>query len=218
MSEKVAQFWNTRKGIDFDLKAQESGRMQAIERIADLARPYFAQDGITSIDLGCGTGLFAKAVGNRKIVGVDFSEPFLEVARERMDRVIQQSVFEVHLKANSVNNAVSLFVLDDYPSDQKISFFRQVFAWLKPGGCFFFAAYSPNDERMGKLKGQININTKADFTIYLESASTYQDMLSACDFTLLQSEVMGTCGKYEVEAKPTDVKREFILIVARKPL
>ncbi|NKB68472.1 MAG: methyltransferase domain-containing protein [Candidatus Latescibacteria bacterium] len=217
MTEKVIQFWTSRAGKDFDRKAGRSGRLPAIERLAEWARPHLMGDQTTAIDLGCGTGLFAQAVGNRNIIGIDCSESFAEIARQRMDKVILQSLFEVQFPPSSIGQASSLFVIDDYPIDQKRAFFRQIFAWLKPGGRLFFAAYSPNDERMGTHKVQINQASQADFTIYLEEAAVYESLLSAGGFQILQSELLTAKGYYQnLGAASIAVGREFILLEAQK--
>ena len=217
MGQQITQFWNTRKGEDFDLRAQTSGRILAIERMAALARPHLNTDDKISIDLGCGTGLFAKTVGHRQIIGFDFSEPFLDIARQRMDKTVQKSLFELQLESNSVDNAVSLFVIDDYPSHQKTSFFSQVFTWLKPGGHFFFAAYSPADERMGKKKVQINTKTAAEFEIFLEDSISYENRLADCGFKVSLTELLSATGHYKIETESIAVQREFILLIAQKP-
>jgi 2-polyprenyl-3-methyl-5-hydroxy-6-metoxy-1,4-benzoquinol methylase len=120
--DAVREFWNARESKEFDSRTRRSGRMGAINRVAALAKPYLSREGAVSIDLGCGTGLFAEAVGVRSIIGVDFSSSLLAVARRRMDTVWHQNIFDLRLAEISVDNVVSLFVIDDYPSDKKRSF------------------------------------------------------------------------------------------------
>ena len=191
--------------------------MEAINRVAAIAKPYLSQKGAVSIDLGCGTGLFAEAVRVRSIIGVDFSSPFLTSARRRMDTVWEQNIFDLQLAKNSVDNIISLFVIDDYPSEKKRMFFRQVFSFLKPGGHFFFAAYSPNDERMGRLREVIDAKARVSFEIYLEDASFYEDRLQECGFAIDKTEIIKTSGLYETGPQAIRLKREFIVIVAWKP-
>jgi hypothetical protein len=108
-------------------------------------------------------------------------------------------------------------VIDDYPSDKKETFFRQAFSFLKPGGHFFFAGYSPNDERMGKLKNMINAKAKVNFEICLEDASFYKNRLRECGFIVDKTEIFKTTGTYEIETQIMRLKREFILMVAESP-
>jgi ubiquinone/menaquinone biosynthesis C-methylase UbiE len=218
MYDAIMKYFNKRTGEDFDSRARILGRMPAIARMAAIAEPYLSQEGVVSMDLGCGTGLFAEAVGVRSIIGVDFSSALLNSARERMDVVWQQSIFDLQLAKNSVDNIVSLFVIDDYPSEKKRVFFGQVFSFLKPQGHFFFAAYSPKDERMGTLREVIKAKAKErdSLKVYLEDASFYENMLQECGFAIDKSEKINANGVLEVGRQVMRLKREFILIVARK--
>ncbi len=171
MHHTVAQFWNTAHPDQFENTTIRSGRMSAIVRMAQLARPYVAQPDSVAVDLGCGTGLFAKTLNVAHIYGVDISAPFLMHARQHMAAVARQSVVSPGLKLSSVDHIVSLFVIDDYPADIKQTFFAQVWDAMRSDGWFFFAAYSPNDERMGTLKHSVNQHTGRDFTIYSVSKS-----------------------------------------------
>ena len=100
------EFWNAKNAEKFDSRSRSSGRMEAINRVAAIAKPYLSQEATVSIDLGCGTGLFAEAVGVRSIIGVDFSSPFLTSSRRRMDIVWEQNIFGLQLAKNSVDNIV----------------------------------------------------------------------------------------------------------------
>lgn len=210
---RVKRFWGDRSPEDFDSTAKVSGRMVAIKRMAGIAEPYLSKN-VLSIDLGCGTGLFEKVVGCRDIIGVDFSMSFLSLAQKRMDKVMKGDIFELPFKNNTVDNIISLFVIDDYPNKQKEKFFQQVFSLLKKHGRFFFSAYSPGDERMGKMRKLINEVSQLDFEVYLEDSCFYEETLKKCGFDIIKSEVINTDGLYT--RIPIKVRREFILIVARK--
>ena len=77
MYDVVMEFWNAKNAEDFDANSRVSGRMEAISRVAELAKPHLLRKGTVSIELGCGTGLFAEVVGSMGIVGVDLSSAFL---------------------------------------------------------------------------------------------------------------------------------------------
>ncbi len=191
--------------------------MEAIRRVANYAKRHLSKKDAVSLDLGCGTGLFAEAVGVRSIIGVDFSSPLLTLAQKRMDTVWEKDVFNLQLSENSVDNIVSLFVMDDYLAAKKRFFFEQVLRFLKPRGHFFFAAYSPNDERMGSMCQVINTKAGLSFEIHLESVSFYKDALHLCRFIIEKVEIFRTSGLYDIGTESISVKREFILIVAQKP-
>ncbi len=218
MYDAIMEYFNKSNGEDFDSGARSSGRLQAVARMAAIAKPYLSQEGVVSMDLGCGTGLFAEAVGVRNIIGVDFAPSLLNSAREKMDTVWRQNIFDLQLAQNSVDNIATLFVIDDYPSDKKCMFFKQVFSFLKPQGHFFFAAYSPKDERMGTQREAIRAKAKApdSFEVYLEDTYFYENTLLECGFAIDKSEVVNTNGVFEIGQQVIRLNREFILIVARK--
>lgn len=216
MNDSTAEFWNAGEANKFDQRTEESGRLTAIQRMVELAEPYIHHQDHVTIDLGCGTGLFAKLANNQNIIGVDFSTPLLKLASERMVTTCQESVFDFHKPDSTVNNIISLFVIDDYPNSQKISFFRKVFSLLTSQGHFFLATYSPLDERMGKLKSKINALIDNDFESYLESITYYKQKLRECGFEIEDAESVKTVGSYSQNSKTIELNREFDLIVAKK--
>jgi SAM-dependent methyltransferase len=217
----VREHWHTRDPSDFECTVKTSGRLEPLKIIAEWARPYVSRQDALSIDLGCGTGLFEEIVRCRNIVGVDFSPPFLELARKRMAIVIERDIFDLGCQDDIADNVVSLFVVDDYKPEKKIEFFEEIYRLLKRGGRFFFAAYSPRDERMGALRNEFSEKIGIrKFRIFLENASSYEDKLRKSGFLIDRSETVNTVGFYQPQStneRPISVQREFILIVGRKP-
>jgi SAM-dependent methyltransferase len=218
--DAVREHWRTGNPDDFERVVRTSGRLEPIKIIAEWARPYVSRQDTLSIDLGCGTGLFEEIVGCRNIVGVDYSPAFLRLARRRMTIVIERDIFSLPCKDRIADNVVTLFVVDDYEAPRKVEFFEEVHRLLKLGGRFFFAAYSPRDERMGTLRDEFSDKTEIrQFRIFLEDASSYEDKLRRCGFLVDRSEVISTVGSCQpllISGPPINVKREFILIVGRK--
>jgi SAM-dependent methyltransferase len=218
--DAVRGHWQTRDPYDFDRVLRSSGRLEPLKIVGEWARSYVSRQDALSIDLGCGTGMFEEIIGCRNIVGVDFSPTFLQLARRRMTIVIERDLFDLTCKDSIVDNVVSLFVIDDYVSEKKVKFFTKVNRLLKGGGRFFFAAYSPRDERMGTLRHEIDWGTGvSEFKIYLEDATSYEGKLRRCGFLIDRSEVIKSVGYYQPRAiaeAPIRVRREFILVVARK--
>lgn len=217
MNDAITEFWNTRDPDAFDAGVRRSGRMEAVRRVATISKPHVHREGAVSIDLGCGTGLFSEAAGVRDIIGVDFSSSLLDLAKTRMNTVLQKNIFDLTLAKDSVDNAISLFVIDDYPSERKRAFFSKVFSFLKPGGHFFFAAYSPRDERMGKMREAIDSKAGARLEVHLEDSASYEDKLKECGFIIDSSEVFRTHGVFGIGFREMKLRREFIIISARKP-
>jgi SAM-dependent methyltransferase len=221
LDKAVREHWHTRDPSDFECTVKTSGRLEPLKIVAEWARPYVSRRDALSIDLGCGTGLFEEIVRCRNIVGVDFSPRFLQFARKRMTIVIERDIFDLRCQDSIADNVISLFVIDDYKPEKKIYFFKEVHHLLRRGGRFFFAAYSPRDERMGTLRSRFNEKMRIKkFEIFLEDASSYEDELRKCGFLVDRSEVIntvGSCQPLSINEPPINVKREFILIVGRKP-
>jgi len=186
--------------------------------MAELARPHLSKENAVSIELGCGTGLFAEIVGARSIIGVDVSPSMVAQARRRMDVVWEKDIFELELETNSFYNIVSLFVIDDYMSEAKTSFFSKIHKALKPDGRFFFTAYSPNDGYMGSLKKVSLKDGSGSFPVHIEDEQFYQHMLLETGFTIESAEIVNSKGILDKEGQKTQLMREFILIIARKSL
>lgn len=170
------------------------------------------------MDLGCGTGIFAKTVGITNIIGVDISPTMLEIARTRMKRVYEGDIFDLRLEQNSVDNVITLFVLADYTSEKKLDFLRQIYSYLKQGGHFFFSAYSPNDGYMGKSARERSIMREGggSYEVYLEDMLTYKNMLENAGFRIEKIRTIGSEGIFVRDSKITSFDREFIVIVALK--
>ena len=71
---------------------------------------------------------------------------------------------------------------------------------------------------MGTLREVIKAKAKErdSLEVYLEDASFYEDMLQECGFAIDKSEKINANGVLEVGQQVMRLKREFILIVARK--
>ena len=216
MNRPVTAFWSSRNAEDFDAIARNSGRIAALRRVSALAKPAISREDATSIDLGCGTGLFAGVVGVRSLVGVDFSDALLASARERMGTVLQHEIFDLPFAEDSIDNIVSLFVIDDYPSEKKAKFFATVFSLLKPSGNFFFAAYSPHDERMGTWHGAFNRKGQESIEVYLEDVSSYKRWFRRCGLLLNQTEIITAEGEFRLGTQKIMLRREFIVMVGQK--
>ncbi len=198
--------WRTRDAQAFDLSSHSSGRLPAIERVAELAGPRATSSRLLTLEVGCGTGLFAKAARARHLIGLDISVPMLHVARTRMDRVCQQDLFHPGVRPESVDNLVCLFVVDDYPTDDKRSFFHFARAVLRRDGHVFLAAYSPADEYMGRTR------SATEPAVYLESRQAYLDYLAEADLSVYSSETLHATGQIDVGGS---IRREFLLFAAK---
>ena len=218
MSDTVERYWRKRDAEGYDSRVDRSGRMKAYQWMAAQAKPHLTKKGVISMDLGCGTGIFAKAVGIKNIIGVDISPTMLEIARTRMERVYEGNIFDLRLEQNSVDNIITLFVLADYPSEKKLDFLKQVYSCLKQGGRFFFSAYSPDDGYMGKSARERASMREGggSYEVHLEDALTYRNMLENAGFRIEKIGTIGSEGTLVKDLKTILFDREFIVIVALK--
>lgn len=104
------------------------------------------KDGDIVIDLGCGAGndafIARRATGEKgKVIGIDFTEPMIERARENAERLGFNNVEfrlgdieDMPVTANKANVIVSNCVLNLVPNKHKV--FSEIFRVLKPGGHF----------------------------------------------------------------------------------
>jgi len=216
MSERVERYWRMRDAERYD--SGVDNRMKAYQWMATKAKPHLIKKGAVSMDLGCGTGIFAKTVGVRNIIGVDISPSMLDIARTRMDTVHENNIFELPLEEDSFDNIITLFVLADYPSEKKADFLRRVYSCLKQGGRFFFSAYSPNDGYMGKRARERAAMRSGggSFEVYLEDATTYQDMLEENGFKIEKIETIESTGTLKKGSETISFDREFMVIAAIK--
>lgn len=218
MSDGVEEYWRKRDAEWYDSRAERSGRMKAYQWMAAQARPHLTKKGVVSMDLGCGTGIFAKVVGIKNIIGVDVSPTMLEIARTRMERVCEGDIFDLRLEQDSVDNVITLFVLADYPYEKKLDFLQQVYSCLKQGGRFFFSAYSPNDGYMGKSARERASMREGggSYEVHLEDASAYENMLENVGFRVEKMVTIKSVGTFVRDSEKTSFDREFIVIVALK--
>lgn len=209
-ANETNEYWVNRNADSFDKNAYASGRVKALEKMAELAGDRLTLPHMRSVELGCGTGLFSKISGIRNIIGIDFSQTLLDVAALRMDQVYLESIFELTLQKESFDNIISIFVLDDYPSGRKKIFFADAYSLLKKNGHFFFAAYTENDEGIKKFHDTLGYKT------YVEPESEYRMLLSDAGFHIASVEIIHAEGIFSFEGSSQDIKREYILIDALK--
>lgn len=208
--DSVNQYWKDRNADIFDKNAYVSGRVKAIEKIAEIAECRLKPIGMNSVELGCGSGLFSEVSGIRNMTGIDFSQTLLDVAAQRMNHVLLESIFDLNMPRESIDNIISLFVLDDYPSDMKKRLFSDVFSFLKPGGHLFFAAYTKNDEGIKKFQQII------DYEVHVESEYLYRKLLTSLGFSIKVFDILNVQGNFNMDGINQSVQREYVLIEAIK--
>jgi tRNA (cmo5U34)-methyltransferase len=131
---------------------RDRGRLiPCFERLNIAATEWLPEGAKRILDLGAGSGLFTEVVHRARpeaeIHLMDFSEPMLALARERLRRLGEPSgcfSYEVadytstalQQELDAVVSALSIHHLED---EAKRALFAKVFAALKPGGLFINA-------------------------------------------------------------------------------
>lgn len=99
-------------------------------------------------DLGCGDGVITQAVLNSyphaQVTAIDFSEPMLEQAQQRLqpwsDRVrfVHADLYQANWQAElpPLNAVLSGYCIHHLPDSRKRSLYQEIHQHLKPGGCF----------------------------------------------------------------------------------
>jgi SAM-dependent methyltransferase len=128
----------------------------AREAAPDLLRRLRAAglDGGLVVDLGCGSGIWARALldAGFEVLGVDLSADLLAIARERAPeaRFVQASVLDAELPPCAAVTAMSEVV--NYAADPRLgrrtvaSLMARVHDALRPGGLLLFDALAPGFE------------------------------------------------------------------------
>ncbi|MCM8763346.1 MAG: methyltransferase domain-containing protein [Candidatus Omnitrophica bacterium] len=167
------------------------------DRYADIQR-YFGQmllkelkkDGILTkkiLDIGTGTGSLLKLLNSlypkAEIVGVDMSWGMLEIAKEKIDKVLQADAVNLPLKNNSFDLVISNLALQ-WVIDLEAALF-EVLRVLKREGRFYFTTFGPQTLKELKiifpaLEGYLKLNTLA----------TIVDLLKKIGFLDIQSEAV----------------------------
>jgi SAM-dependent methyltransferase len=163
-----------------------------------------AYDSPRVLDVGCGSGRigeFALQAGAAHYLGVDFSEPMIELARSRLAsfdgrvRLIDGDFLHVPIDGDfDVVLALGLF---DYLPDPH-RFTRRMFELCAPGGCLVasFPSWSPVKGPVRKVRYE----WLGDCPIFNYSARELQLLLGASGFAPVELKSPGRSG-YLVRAQ-----------------
>ncbi len=165
--------WERRPAKEFELRAVAGARPAAITAVARLIGAT-VPSGQAVIDVGCGVGLLARSLPRYRVIGLDWAQQLLDVARKHSP-VVRGDAFALPFQAASAAAVTCLFVLDDYPSPEKEQVVQRLAAVLKPGGLLILAGYAPDDERMGARRSEVGT---MGTTVYLEYEQYYRTCLS----------------------------------------
>ncbi len=95
------------------------------------------------LDVCCGSGVVGAAFRGRvaSLTGLDITPEMVELARERLDEVIEGTVFDMPFEDASFDIVCNREVMHLMPEPERM--LREVFRVLRPGGQFVFAQIVP---------------------------------------------------------------------------
>lgn len=104
------------------------------------------------VDLGCGSGRWAKALGEAgyEVIGVDLSPSMIRLARQRAPRARFETGSLLSTKLPACDAVTAIGEIVNYQFDPKHSraaltrLFRRIHAALRPGGLFIFDIAGPD--------------------------------------------------------------------------
>jgi SAM-dependent methyltransferase len=166
-------------------------RALATETVASYASP-------SVLDVGCGSGRigeFALQAGASRYLGVDFSEPMIELARARLERfgetfeLIGADFLSAPI-AGSFDVVLALGLFDYLPAPHL--FARRMFELCAPGGCMVGSF-----PRFSLLKGpirKVRYEWVGDCPIFNYTGRELELMLGASGFERVELQTPGRSG------------------------
>ena len=156
MIERMDDFFTARvEGYDGHMRTYVEGDSAFYEYTAALLP---GAEGVSVLDLGCGTGLeleaYFKVNPQAKVTGIDLTEAMLNVLRgkfpEKEMTLIQGSYFDVPLGEETYDAAVSVESLHHFTAEKKLSLYKKLHAALKKQGTFVLTDYFAESEEEEK--------------------------------------------------------------------
>ena len=129
------------------------------EELVELAASGRVPAGGTCLDVGCGAGLEALYLAweGYRVIGVDSSEPALEVARERVAAagievdLRRGSAFDLPVPSASIDLALDRGCFHCIDREDRPDYAREIDRVLRPGGLFLLRGAARDDEEQGVL-------------------------------------------------------------------
>ena len=150
MSERILKHFKKTVG-DYDTVADKVVmKNDELHDVLISALPFKSSDIFTVLDLGCGTGHGAKLVlekfKNAKVIGIDFSDRMIELAKVHLQSfssrftALEQD-FTRLLYREQVDAVISAVAIHNVEHTQKRDLFKHIQNILVPGGVFINADF-----------------------------------------------------------------------------
>jgi SAM-dependent methyltransferase len=118
--------------------------------------------GVTALDLGCGSGRYARILRERgaaRVLGLDRSAEMLARAGDVTRAIVRGDVRDLPFAGASIDIVVSGLVLGDLPDLQAA--LTAVARVLKPGGCVLYSDLHPLGARAGWVRSFVGADGRS---------------------------------------------------------
>jgi ubiquinone/menaquinone biosynthesis C-methylase UbiE len=140
------------------------------------------------LDVGCGTGYFARRISPRiepggTVVGIDPSRPMLDYASRHAPAnctFLAAGAERLPFEEASFDVVVSSLAFHHFPVDRRAEAVREMFRVLRPGGRLFIADFRPpGGAVLGKIVGAFTAHAMAD-----DNADEIREFICDSGFTI----------------------------------
>ncbi len=193
--EKARQFDDLYEDERLSVRTLRAGLFRRRQLAVDTVRSYTEP---RVLDVGCGSGRIGEFVleaGASRYIGVDFSEPMIELARDRLERfgtrVELQSADFIAAPIDPPFEVILALGLFDYlPEPHR--FARRMFELCAPGGCIVgsFPAWSLVKGPIRKVRYELIGNCP----IFNYTRRELELMFGACGFARIEIASPGRSG------------------------
>jgi ubiquinone/menaquinone biosynthesis C-methylase UbiE len=233
--ESLRDFWERRsESFKKDYSIRLEGITRVVTDITELIK------GKLVLEIGSGPGILAELYPKDScIVGLDFSISMLRSAKNRIRQLVLGDSLNLPFSPKTFEVVTCFFVASDY--SQKEQIFSEGFRVLEDKGLLLFADYSPKDAHW-MLRRRIRPVLGESCDIYIDDRKTLSNKLELTGFRVQKVKLIRFSVGFELkryirtetelqslkEAEPDlfrqirslaerkIIKREFILMVARK--
>lgn len=176
-----------------DIPASYEYAEYIIEQLRGKSQPHI-------LDLGCGSGtilkLFGDSIPNSVLVGIDFSNELLKIAKAKFSQanLICQD-FAAYNPDAQFNVIIATFSLIHSSDDELESMIPKIYSWLKNGG-YFYSAFILGEGEQTEPEA-LDPNHKTYFNFH--SQDYLEKLFKSNGFKIIKQKIFHTKDAYEDE-------------------
>lgn len=173
--------------------------------------------GMTAVDLGCGTGLFTKALANAsapdtKIIGIDLSDEQISHAEKTVAKEYPQTAFQVGsmdelpFKDKSIDIITTLGAVHEVPQIVAIEMLNEVRRVIKDEGLFLFIDIAKPKFGLSGIFWAIPMYLKSNIRDHMKNP--YADLLQERGFIRLEDRYVNSVTRRQLFKKNNHQAKE----------